>query len=66
MSRKVKIDKGIYEVIDKTSTYKFVKRNPLWKQLDPEENKKNKKSIDGYIRVFRDGRKKKFIRSRHP
>ncbi|TSA38730.1 MAG: hypothetical protein D4R64_01960 [Porphyromonadaceae bacterium] len=66
MTRKVKIDKGIYEINDETKTYKFHKRNHDWERLDDDENEKNKKSIDGYTRIFRDGREKMFIRSEHP
>lgn len=66
MSRVIKIDKGFYEVYDENKTYRFLKRNLEWKQLYANENERNKLSIDGYTRIFRDGRRKKFIRSEHP
>jgi len=66
MSRVIKIDKGFYEVYDETKTYRFLKRNLEWKQLDENENERNKLSIDGYARIFRDGSRKKFTRSEHP
>jgi hypothetical protein len=66
MIRVIKIDKGIYEVNDEAKTYRFLRRNFEWKQLDENENESNKLSIDGYTRIFRDGRRKQFIRSEHP
>jgi len=60
MSRVLKIDRALYEVNDETRTYKYYGRNPNWKNLSEEENKKNKKHIDGYTRIFPDGRKKVF------
>lgn len=35
-------------------------RNPSWRGLSLEENKENKKSIDGYVRIFRNGKSKVF------
>ena len=55
MGRQVKIDRAIYLADARTRTYRFLKRNPAWKSLDPQENERNKKSIDGYTRIFRDG-----------
>jgi hypothetical protein len=58
--RKLNIDRAIYLADDKTRTYIFLERNPEWSRLGDEENETNKKSIDGYTRIFRDGRKKVF------
>ncbi|RJO60115.1 hypothetical protein C4544_07200 [candidate division WS5 bacterium] len=58
--RKLRIDKAIYEVDDESKTYRFLRRNPNWQKLSLEENMLNKKSINGYTRVFRDGTTKKF------
>lgn len=60
MKRRLRIDRAIYLADDDTKTYTFLEKNPDWMNLDSEENEENKKSIDGYIRIFRDGRKKVF------
>ncbi len=39
-----------------TQTYSFLGRYLGWKNLKPEENQLSKKHIDGYARIFRDGR----------
>jgi hypothetical protein len=58
--RKVRIDRAVYLVDDGTKTYRFLGGNPSWKDLTQSENKRNKKSIDGYARIFRNGRRKIF------
>lgn len=63
--RHIFIDKGIYEADDRFKTYRFLKRNPDWKKLIATENEKNKQSIDGYTRIFRNGNRKKFVRNEH-
>ncbi len=60
MPEEVKIDRAVYLVDDQTRTYRFLRRNPQWEQLDPNQNEKNKRRIDGYTRIFRDGRRKTF------
>ena len=60
MTRELKIDRAIYLVDDESRTYRFLKRNPDWEQLDPAENEVNKRQIDGYTRIFRDGGRKTF------
>ncbi len=60
MSKILKIDRALYEVDDKTKTYHYYGRNPKWQELNPAENEKNKKLIDGYTRIFPDGRQKVF------
>jgi|GEM_PF-7081941 len=45
---------------NETRTYRFLKRNPDWEQLDPNENDRHKRHIDGYTRIFKDGRRKTF------
>jgi hypothetical protein len=60
MTKILKIDRALYEVDEKNKTYKYYGRNPNWKQLDPAENEENKKSIDGYTRIFPDGSQKVF------
>lgn len=56
----LKIDRALYEVDDKTKTYWYSGRNHDWEKLSEEENKRNKKHIDGYTRIFSDRRKKVF------
>lgn len=58
--RKVRIDTAVYLVDDNAKTYSFLGRNPSWKDLPRSENKENKKSIDGYSRIFRNGKSKVF------
>ena len=60
VARRLKIDRAVYLVDDSSKTYRFLKRNPGWQSLGSDENQKNKKSIDGYTRIFRDGSKKVF------
>ena len=54
------VDRAIYEVDRKTRTYRYHSRNLEWKELSPEQNQKNKKSLKGYRRIFPDGRTKVF------
>jgi hypothetical protein len=61
MARIIRIDRAFYEVDDETKTYRFYRRKTNWNELTKEENERNKKSIDGYIRIFRDGKRKIFI-----
>ena len=60
MPRELKIDRAVYLVDNETGTYRFLGRNPDWQKIDPAENDENKRQIDGYTRIFRDGRKKTF------
>ena len=61
MTKILKIEMALYEVDDKTKTYRYYGRNLDWENLTIEENRKNKKHIGGYTRIFPDGRKKVFI-----
>jgi hypothetical protein len=60
MPRELKIDRAIYLVDDETRTYRFLRRNPDWEKLAPTENDESKRQIDGYTRLFRDGRSRTF------
>lgn len=60
IARELKIDRAIYLVEDEARIYRFLRRNPDWENLDPAENDRNKRQIDGYTRVFRDRRRKTF------
>lgn len=60
MAKELKIDRAIYLVDERAKTYRFLKRNPDWQKLNAEENEKNKKSISGYTRIFRNGDTKTF------
>lgn len=66
MTKELKIDKAVYLVDDETKTYRFLRRNPDWKKLDPLQIEANKQYIDGYTRIFRNGKTRKFIRREHP
>lgn len=58
MLRELTIDRAVYQVDDETRTCRLFRRNPVWKKLDPAENDRNKRQIDGYTRLFPDGRSK--------
>ncbi len=58
MARMVKIDRAMYEVNDDTKVYRYCCRNPEWKRLGKQENERNKKSLDGYTRIFPGGKRK--------
>jgi hypothetical protein len=60
MPRELCIDRAVYLVEDNGRTYRFLRRNALWEKLDPAENDQNKRQIDGYTRLFRDGRQKTY------
>jgi len=60
MAKQLKIDRAVYLVDDRSRTYRFLRRNPEWQDLDPAESEANKRHIDGYTRIFRDGRSKTF------
>lgn len=60
MPRIVKIDRALYEVDDEAKTYCYHSRNREWENLPLEESDMNKRHIDGYTRIFPDGRKKVF------
>jgi len=60
VKRRAEVDRAIYLVDDDTKTYTFLERNSDWNKLDPTDNENNEKSIDGYMRIFRDGSKKVF------
>jgi hypothetical protein len=66
MTRELNIDRAIYFVDDETKSYRYLRRNPEWENLSPEENEANKKAIDGYRRIFRDGKSKTYKRTDHP
>jgi SAM-dependent methyltransferase len=66
VARKLKIDRAVYLVDDDRRTYAFLERNPDWARLSPRQNAANKLQIDGYARLFRDGRKKTFRAGRRP
>lgn len=60
MATELKIDRAIYVVDDATKTYRYLRRNPAWKTLSQRENEQNKRHIDGYTRMFKNGRAKTF------
>jgi hypothetical protein len=60
MRRELKIDHGIYLIDDSTRTYLFLRSNPEWKEMTAKENEYNKRQIDGYFRVMKDGTKREF------
>lgn len=61
----LEVDRAVYLVDDATATYRYLRRNPGWRDLDPVVNERNKRHLDGYTRLFPDGRRKVF-RYRRP
>jgi hypothetical protein len=53
--KELRIDRAVYNVDDETKTYRYLGRNPDWQHLDPEENERNKRHLDGFTRIFPDG-----------
>jgi hypothetical protein len=60
MPSELRIDRAIYLVDHKAKSYRFLRRNPHWRKLDQSQNERNKRTIDGYTRIFRNGRRKTF------
>lgn len=56
--REVEIDRAVYLVDDEACTYRYLKRNPKWHAVGP--NQANKRSIEGYTRTLRNGRTKAY------
>jgi hypothetical protein len=56
----LKIDRAVYGVDEATKTYRYLGRNPAWRDLDAEANERNKRHLDGYTRIFPDGRRRVF------
>jgi hypothetical protein len=55
--RKVRIDRAVRLIAD-GEDYSFLESNPSWKGLPQNENEKDKKSIDGYVRMFSNAKPK--------
>ncbi len=66
LARTLYIDRAVYRVDDRMKTYQYLHRNPEWERLSRKRNEANKKAIDGYTRVFRDGRTRTYKRPEHP
>lgn len=58
--RELRIDRAVYVVDEERKRYRYLSRNHEWRELDPLENERNKRYLDGYTRVFPDGRTKVF------
>jgi hypothetical protein len=56
--KKIKIDRAVYLVDTKTRTYKYLSKNPNWKNLTKQENIRNKRSILGFTRILKNRRRK--------
>lgn len=59
MGEILKSGKALYEVNHRTKTYRYFGRNPE-KVSKEEEEETNKREIDGFTRLFSDGRTKIF------
>jgi hypothetical protein len=60
----LKIEKALYKVDYRTRTYWFYGRNP--EAASKEEEDRNKRKIDGFIRISRDKRTTKFRYTKSP
>ena len=58
MGEILKIGKALYEIDRRTKTYWYYGRNP--EKVSNEEEEQNKIKIDGFTRLFKDGRTKEF------
>jgi hypothetical protein len=61
MGLTLKIDRALYEVDDTRRTYRYHGRNKDWRDLDPGENSRNKRLLNGYTRIFSNGKQKVFV-----
>jgi hypothetical protein len=52
------IGKALYEVDRRIINYWYYARNP--EKVSNEEEEQNKRKIDNFTKIFRDGRRKKF------
>jgi hypothetical protein len=59
-ARALRIDRAVYLLDEETKTYRYLRRNPDWESLDPRENERNKRHLNGSTRIFSDGRRKVF------
>lgn len=55
-ARALRIDRAVYLLDEETKTYRYLRRNPDWESLDPRENERNKRHLNGFTRIFSDGR----------
>jgi hypothetical protein len=63
----LKLDRAVYLVDEITKTDQYLRCNPGWRHLDPEENERSERHLVGYMRILPDGRRKTFTyRSRTP
>jgi hypothetical protein len=60
MKKILAIDKALYKIDFRKKIYAYYGRNSNFKKLKKRDNVKNKKMINGFIRIFKDGRKKVF------
>jgi hypothetical protein len=58
MAEILRIGKAFYKVDYRTKTYRYYGRNP--ERASIEEEDRNKRKIDGFVRIFRDKRTQKF------
>jgi hypothetical protein len=54
----LRIGKALYEVDHQTKIYWYYGRNP--EKVNKAEEERNKEKIDGFARLFRDGRSRRF------
>ena len=58
MTKILKRGKALYEVSNETKTYRYNRRNP--EKISKEEEEQNRRKIDGFTGLFKDGKTKKF------
>ncbi len=59
-AKELNVDRSVYLVDENRRTYRYLRRNHRWRELDAEENERNKWHLDGYTRIFPDGRTNAF------
>lgn len=58
--RGLQVDRAVYAVDEEQRVYRYLRRNPGWRELDPRENERNKRHLHGFTRIFPHGRTKVF------
>lgn len=61
MLKILNIGKSVYLVDPEDKSYRLLRRNKDWLKLTKEENKKHKKLISGFTRIYTNDKTKKIL-----
>lgn len=56
----LRVDRAVYLIDESARTYRYLRRNSDWPDLDPAENARNKRHLTGYTRLFPGGGRRVF------